>query len=300
MWTLFACGLNPQAFAVTEAAMVQCTYSQPENYPAMIWATNYTRMACQVLFTLFFGGKDFAPKAIIDGQNIQDFLQNHFILSCKYLAQRIHNAGDLENIVVIGWESLNEPNRGLIGCENLTVKPPSQRMQKGTSPTAWQAILTGSGRACEVETWDFGVMGPYKTGSTLVDPKNQSAWLPNDYNDSRYGWVRDSEWELGVCIWAQHGVWDPSNDQLLRPDYFSRDPQSGATIDYEFFTNNWFMSFYRKYREAIRSVHSDSILLCQPPVLEIPPNIADTEDDDPNMVFAPHFYDGITLLNKKW
>lgn len=300
MWTLYACGLNPRAFAATEASIVHCTYSQPENYPAMIWSTNYARMACQVLFTLFFGGKDFAPKAIIDGQNIQDFLQIHFISACKYLAQRIHDADDLENVVVIGWESLNEPHRGLIGHQDLAVKPPNQHNQKGTSPTAWQAILTGSGRACEVETWDFGVMGPYKAGSTLVDPKNQSAWLPSGFDDSRYGWTRDSEWKLGICIWAQHGVWNPSNDELLRADYFSRDPQTGMTIDYEYFTNNWFMGFYRRYKEAIRSVHSDSILFCQPPVLEIPPSLANTSDDDPNMVFAPHFYDGLTLLNKKW
>ena len=300
MWTLYACGLNPRTFAVTKAAIVQNTYPEPENFPAMIWATNYTRMACQVLFTLFFAGTDFAPKAIIDGQNIQDYLQNHFISACKYLAQRIHDVGDLEGQVVIGWESLNEPNRGLIGIEDLTVKPSSQKMQKGTSPSAWQAILTGSGRACEVETYEFGGMGPYKTGTTLVDPQGQSAWLPHDYDDSRYGWTRDPEWKLGDCIWAQHDVWDTADDYLAKPEYFSRDPQTGKLIDPEYFTNNWFMKFYRKYKMAIRSVDPESIMFCQPPVLEIPPSIFGTDDDDPSMVFSPHFYDGITLINKKW
>ena len=113
MWTLYACGLNPQSFAATEAALVHNTYPEPENFPKMIWSTNYTRMVCQVVFTLFFGGRDFAPKCIIDGKNIQDYLQDHFIGALAHLAKRIHEAGDLENEVVIGWESMNEPNRPL-------------------------------------------------------------------------------------------------------------------------------------------------------------------------------------------
>ncbi|MDI1485153.1 MAG: endo-1,4-beta-glucanase [Ramalina farinacea] len=299
MWTIYACGLNPRAFPSTQAAWVQNTYPDPLKYPKMIWATNYTRLACQTIFTCFFGGKDFAPKAIIDGKNIQDYLQDHFVEACRHLALRIQQAGDIENDVVIGWESVNEPNRGLIGWPDLSVIPSEQKLQKGPSPTAWQAILTGSGRACEMDTWDFGGLGPYKSGSELVDPKGDSAWLPPDYDDSRYGWTRDPGWKLGDCLWAQHGVWDPSNDQLLRKDYFSKSP-SGETIDYEYFTNHYFMSYYRRHRKAITSVHNDAIMFCQPPVLEIPPSIKGTEDDDPNMVFAPHYYDGVTLMMKKW
>ncbi|KAK5013109.1 endo-1,4-beta-glucanase, partial [Cryomyces antarcticus] len=214
MWTVYACGLNPRAFDVTEAALVQNTYPEPQNFPKMIWATNYTRLACQVIFTCFFAGKDFAPKAIIDGKNIQDYLQDHYINACKHLAKRIREAGDLEGDVVIGWESMNEPNRGLIGWPDISRIPSEQKLQKGTSPTAWQAILTGSGRSCEIDTWDFGGMGPYKSGTALVDPKGQSAWLPSDYDDSHYGWKRDPGWKLGECLWAQHGVWDPAGDVL--------------------------------------------------------------------------------------
>ncbi|KAF2145704.1 glycoside hydrolase family 5 protein [Aplosporella prunicola CBS 121167] len=300
LWTLYACGLNPRAFDVTEAALVQNTYPEPEKFPKMIWATNYTRMACQVMFTLFFAGREFAPKAIIDGMNIEDYLQGHFVNACKHLAQRIREAGDLENDVVIGWESMNEPNRGLIGWVDLSVVPKEQKLQKGTSPTAWQAILTGSGRACEIDTWDFGGMGPYRSGSALVDPQGVTAWLPADYDHSHYGFKRDPDWKLGECLWAQHGVWDPSSDTLLRKDYFAKNPATGETVDYEYFTNHFFMRHYRRYRDAIRGVFPETIMFCQPPVLEIPPTIKNTEDDDPNMVFTPHFYDGVTLMTKKW
>lgn len=300
MWTLYAAGLNPRTFNKTQAALVQNTYPDPTKFPKMIWSTNYSRLACQTMFTLFWGGRDFAPKAIIDGQNIQDYLQSHFIAACKYLAQKIHEAGDLENEVVIGWESINEPHRGLIGIQDISVIPPEQQLQLGTSPTAFQAMLTGSGRACEETTWEFGGFGPHQTGRELVDPEGESAWLPADYDDTTYGWKRDPGWKLGECLWAQHGVWDPSTDELLRKDYFAKNPRTGEPLNYDKFTNTYFLDHYRAYRDAIRSVHSDAILFCQPPVMEVPPVLKGTEDDDPNMVHAVHFYDGLTLLTKHW
>ena len=300
MWTLYACGLNPQSFAATEAALVHNTYPEPDQFPKMIWSTNYYRLAVATIFTFFFGGRDFAPKCIIDGKNIQDYLQGHFIDSCAHLAKRINEAGDLEDDIVIGWESMNEPNRGMVGLADISVIPDEQKLKKGTSPTAWQAILTGSGRACEIDTYDIGGMGPYKTGRTLVDPQGESTWLPANYDESRYKYNRDPGWKLGECPWAQHGVWDPKTDVLLKNDYFKRNPRTGEAIDYEQFTNTYFMEHYRAFRDAIRAQHKNSILFCQPPVLEIPPTIKGTEDDDPKMVYAPHYYDGITLMTKKW
>ena len=300
LWTLYACGLDPEAFSATQAAFVHNVYPDPSKFPKMLWSTNYNRLACQTLFTLFFAGKDFAPNAIIDGKNIQDYLQEHYIAMCKHLAQRIHEAGDLEDECVIGWESLNEPNRGYVGWQDLTVLPPEQQLKKGTAPTGWQALLTGSGRALEIDTYEFGSFGPYKNGKELVDPEGASAWLPADYDDTKYGWKRDPNWRLGECLWAQHGVWDPTLDKLLRKDYFSFSPRTGAKMDYEKFTNTFFMDHFRSFRSAIRSVHEDAIILCQAPVLEIPPNIKGTEDDDPRLVFASHYYDGLTLLTKHW
>ncbi|RPB21517.1 hypothetical protein L211DRAFT_851478 [Terfezia boudieri ATCC MYA-4762] len=42
-------------------------------------------------------------------------------------------------------------NRGLIRYQKLDAYPKEQKNHKGTSPTAWLAILTGSGRSCDVE-----------------------------------------------------------------------------------------------------------------------------------------------------
>ncbi|THV66465.1 glycoside hydrolase [Aureobasidium pullulans] len=300
MWTIYACGLNPKAFHQTQAAFVQNTWPNPADFPKMVWATNYQRLACQTILTLFFAGKEFAPKAILDGVNIQDYLQGHFMGANKILAQRIKEAGDLEHDVVIGWESMNEPNRGYIGWEDLSKWPADQNLKKGPAPTAFQSMLTGLGRAVEQDTFDFGNFGPYKSGSELVDPKGEIAWLPVDYDDSRYGWQRDPDWKLGQCLWAQHGVWDPKNDKLLKKDYFCKVPVSGETITHEYYTNNFWLSHYRAYRDTIRSIFPDTIMFCQSSPFEVPPSIKGTKDDDPQMVFAPHFYDGITLITKKW
>lgn len=300
MWTLYACGLDPKKFPATEAALVQNTWPDPADFPKMIWATNYYRMACQVMFTLFWAGKIYAHKAIIDGVNIQDYLQGHFIGAVAHLAKGIVAAGDLIDEVVIGWETINEPNRGLVGTQDMTVVPKEQVLQKGTSPTAWQAILLGSGRACEVDFWDVGGMGPHKTGSRLVDPEGESIWLSTNEYDMKYGFKRDDRWSLGQCIWAQHGIWDPKSDDILRKDYFSKDPRTGDKIDYLYFTNHWFMDYFRAYRDALRAVHITAILFLQPPTLEIPPAVKGTADEDGNIVFAFHWYDGLTLMNKKW
>ncbi|KAJ4293028.1 hypothetical protein N0V88_005692 [Collariella sp. IMI 366227] len=312
MWTLYAAGLNPQSFAATEAAIVHNTYPEPEKFPKMIWSTNYYRLAAATMFTLFFAGRDFAPKCIIDGMNIQDYLQGHFLRACAHLAKRIHEAGDIENEVVFGWESLNEPNKGMIGYEDISVIPKEQALKKGTCPTIWQTILLGSGRAVEVDTWDMGGLGPYKVGKTLVDPHGESAWLPKDYDDSRYGWKRDPKWKLGECLWAQHSVWGPETNELWRKDYFGRlaypghqsevcDKIPDTIINYSYFTDNYFMAFFRKYRDMIRLHHKDAIILLQGPTMEPPPQIKCTPDgDDPLLVYAPHWYDGITLMTKKW
>jgi hypothetical protein len=300
LWTLHACGLDPETFPANQAAAVHNTWPEPAEFPKMLWPTNYTRLATQVTFTLFFAGRDFAPNAIIDGKNIQDYLTDHFIAACAHLAQRIHDAGGLEDECIIGWETMNEPHRGLVGWTDLDAIPDDLKMRKGTCPTPWQAILTGSGRAVEIDTYEFNTFGPYKSGRELVDPEGVSAWLSKDADDTKYGWKRDPGWKLGECIWAQNGVWDPSQDRLLKKDYFSTIPKSGETLDYEKFTNLYYMDHFRKYRDALRSIHKDCMILMQSAVLEIPPTIKDTADDEKRIVFATHYYDGVTLIQKHW
>ena len=84
---------------------------------------DYHRLVSYTMFTLFFAGLEYAPKAILNGVNIQDYLQTHYLNALRYLAERIHEANDLEDTTVIGWENLNEPSIGMVGCTDLNSMP---------------------------------------------------------------------------------------------------------------------------------------------------------------------------------
>jgi hypothetical protein len=92
-------------------------------------------------------------------------------------------------------------------------------------------------------------------------------------------------------------VWDPETDTLLKKDYFCRNPDE-TPISHQLFVDTYFMDSYRRWRDAIRAVHPDSILILQGPTLETPPRLKGTADEDPRMAYAPHWYDGITLMTK--
>ncbi len=283
--------------------MLQGEYPSPDNpdpqsFPAMIWSTNYTRLACQTMFTLFYGGKDFAPLCVIDGKNIQDWLQGHYFAAIAELAKKISEAGDLFDECVIGWDSMNEPGEGLIGHEDISVIPAAQAMKKGPSPTAFQGMKLGMGEAVEVENWVIGSLGPSRKGDVVIDPKGAKAWLDADTekDGSKWGWKRGAQWKLGTCVWALHGVWDVTTGTLNKPHYFTRNPGTDKVVD---FVPHYWRTHWMDYAKLIRKHHPEAILFIQPPVFHKPPPLPE-ELLSGRACLSPHFYDGLTLLTKHW
>jgi len=129
--------MNPRNFTATQAAFLHCEWPSAENpspidFPDMLWATNYTRLAAATLSVLFFAGRDFAPKCIIDGKNIQDYLQDHYFNAIAELAKKIRDSKDkLFEDCVIGWDSFNEPNQTYLSLEDLNVIPNHWQLKKG-------------------------------------------------------------------------------------------------------------------------------------------------------------------------
>lgn len=300
MWTLYALGLNPQAFVDTGAAIIQNLADEPKNFPKMIWPTNYSKLACQVAFTLFFAGSDYAPNAIIDNKNIDEYLQDHLLNAMLYFYRRIANETTLFNTSVFAVETLNEPNPGLVGLQDITKLPDSLKLRKGPTPTAFQAMLLGSGTPCEVEVYEFSTLGPKKTGTTIIDPKGKSAWIKDNSYDLKYGFNRDPGWELGRCIWAQNGVWDDTTKTVLIKDYFGHNPTTGEPFGETSFVNTYWTQYWSKFYMGMRELKKDLFLLAQPCTLAIPPVLRDSPFMDRRIIFAPHYYDGLTLVQKHW
>ncbi|SCV69416.1 BQ2448_2436 [Microbotryum intermedium] len=308
-WTLIACGLNPENFTVTNAAAIECEWPHPDHpdpttFPAMIWASNYSRLAAQTLFTLWGAGRDYAPKCIINGVNIQDFLHEHYFNAIRQLGRAIADAGDLLDECVIGWDSLNEPNAGYIGIDDITQHGKESILKVRTMPTAFEGMRLAMGEAVEVQNWRFGSLGPKRDGSVLIDPKGARAWLEPDAESdgSPYGWVRGPDWQLGTCIWGLHGVWDVETREVLQADYFKwyRGPQPVDEARREVsYGGDYWLAHWRRYAPIVREFHPEAIHFIHTPVFQIPPKIEGPEIQN-RAAYSTHFYDGLTLVTKHW
>lgn len=307
--------MNPRNFTATQSTILHNEYPlahqpDPASVPAMTWSTNYGRLVPQTLFTLFFAGRDFAPNCVIDGQNIQDYLQSHYIEAFGQLADRIRDAGDLLDDCVIGWDSLNEPSEGLVGYLDLHSLPAKQgsTLKRGPTPTPAQSLRLGMGQAQTVENWTFNRFGPKREGMVTIDPKGLSIWLdPSTERDGvhpRYGWRRGPDWQLGVDIWAQHGVWDIETGYVMRPDYFRFLPSvefagpEEEVAEVEFVADYW-APHWQAWARRIRKSHPEAIHFVAPPVFAQPAPLPD-EDLAGRCAYSAHYYDGLTLVTRHW
>jgi len=269
-WTFEIIGMDVTKFSETGAAIVHCIHGDP--FPRMIWPTNYSRLAAATMFTLFFGGNDFAPQTKVDGEAVQEFLQRHYIGSVKQVALRLK---DLPNVV--GYDVMNEPSAGFIGWEDLNATGGVLRM--GESPTPIQAMMLGAGFPQQVEVWSMGITGPRRRSQRLVNPDGKRVW--------REGYD---------CVWKQNSVWDIGLDgepRLLRPNHFAR--IGDRKVD---FANDYLRPLANRYAREIRSIDPDAIIFVEGEPMQT--HLKWGPEDEPNVVDAAHWYDGMTLFTKSF
>jgi hypothetical protein len=262
-WTLEAVGMDISKLAATGAAITHQTHGDP--FPRMVWPTNYSKLGAGTMFTLFFGGNDFAPATKIDGVPVQEYLQSHYINVVKQVAMRVK---DLPNVV--GYDSLNEPHVGFIGVPDANGQAGFLTM--GESPTVFQAMLLGAGYTQEVDVMQMGLAGPEVLGQQTLNPDGVKLWKDE-------------------CLWKQNGVWtdEGGTPRLLRPDYFA------TTKD---LADDYVKPFVKRFIAEIRAVHPNAILFMEGALgTDIPTWNA---DDPPQTVNAGHWYDGLTLITKQF
>jgi hypothetical protein len=269
-WTFEVVGLDITKFDEAGAAIRHQIHGDP--FPRMIWSTNGQKLAAATMFTIFFGGNDFAPAVKVGGEPIQDFLQEHYIASVMQMAERLKEFSH-----VIGYDTMNEPFSGYIGWQDL--REAGGYINLGSSPTPYQSMLLGAGFPQEVDVYKVWVAGGRKSGTRMLNSEGVSVWLPGF-----------------DPIWRKNGVWDldsTGKPQLLRPDHFKS--VNGRDVD---FSQDYLRPFFRSYAEGIHAVDPDAMIFIEDEFGHEPPFWG--QEASKNIIWAPHWYDGFTVLLKRF
>jgi len=272
LWTFELAGMSPTNFKESGAAIVHNTHGDP--FPHLIWFTNYYKLGAATMFSLFWGGNDFAPDLLVeDTIPIQNYLQQHYIGSIIKVAEKLK---DLPN--VIGFEVMNEPSSGYIGLHDLNQK--ISYTYFGNAPTPAQAMFLGSGIPTEVETYSLGNFGINQGENALLNTERKLAW---------------DEGIMGV--WRRHGVWDIIGDSavVIKPNYFAQ--IEGKAVD---FTNDYFKPFVEDFANAMHNVDSEWLIFVEPSIFPFYSPLPDWSNDSYNFVYAGHAYDQFTLATKRF
>jgi hypothetical protein len=270
-WTMEVVGMDITRIDEVGAAIVHNVHEGP--YPHMIWDTNNYKFGTCTMFTLFFGGKDFAPRCMIEGQNVQEYLQRHYISAIKKLAV---NLKGLRNVV--GYGSLNEPQCGYIEFRDL-VTDKEFRFIGEAAPGPLDSMAAAAGYPRTVNRYKMKITGSKKIGRITINPEGLRLWKPG-YD----------------CMWKEHGVWtdEGGEPRILREDYFTH--VNGVKVS---FVNDYLKPFVLRFAREIRTVHPGAIVFIEAvPAKKDFPSLNPQESKD--FVNASHWYDVLMVYRNKF
>jgi len=273
-WTLEMAGFKLSELDDCGAALTQQNFGP--NYPKMVWNSNNFRLAAGTMWTLFFAGNDYAPDLpTIEGLSVQDYLQNHYCNAVGQIAKAL--AGETN---VIGFDVMNEPSNGWIGCKDMT-SISDNKFYVGWRIDPWVAIQCGVGCTKEVDYFESFLS---YDGKRELNSSGACAWSAGPKS----------------CVWYQNGVWkynDQGVPEIICKDYFAHHPVTGEPANIEPYVE----SLWVKVGESIRKHIPDAIIFAEPAIDLTQPNKKEhPEIRDDRIVWAKHWYDGITLMTKKF
>jgi hypothetical protein len=286
-WLFERVGLDFTKFHAAGAAHVmQYKYDyarggrQEDRYPMMTWSNNYRMPANAVMWTLFFAGKLYTPDFKIDGRNIQDFLQGHYLGAVREVARRVK---DMPH--VLGFDTLNEPSTGWIGkamsyrhLERSAEHPEPVRPGPAWSPFDGLLVARGVTRKIPELAFDVAKMAVAVRGENEVNPKRVSIWR-----------------EGKSCPFADAGAYRLSGTggTVLREDFFQI--VGGKKIDAE---RDAMVPFYARVAETIRAVNPDWLVFTESDPFRAFMGERMPKGMPERMVNASHWYDLVTLSTK--
>jgi len=278
IWTFEKAGLDVTKFDESEAAFTMQTHYNPADptaYPPMSWIQNYGRFASCHMFTLFFGGNEFAPTVQVDGMNIQEYLQKHYMKAIQQVARRVK-----DNPYVIGFETLNEPSPGWIG-RLVDGSDSDISVQLYYAFTPFDAMLTSVGFPRIIPFNAIKRFALREIRRDLLNPKGVSCWM-GDRED----------------IWQKQGIWDVDESgepRILNNEYFTK--RGERLID---FVDDYFVPFVLNYAKSIHEICPDSFIGVVPPPRIVMRGKKFSTNIPPNTVNAAHWYDEITIGMKRF
>ena len=281
-WTLEKLGMDLDRLDRTGAAITRQRYAelhrtpqypQGEPFPRMMWPSNYNRYATATMFSLFFGGRTYAPDLSVEGENVQDWLQGRYIAAFRHCYRRLKNCA-----AIVGWGIMNEPHYGFIGCRDLG-RAENPMVPTGPRPSPWDAIRAASGYAVDVPVYDTKSMGRriarYET-----------------FNGDNFSLFREGF----CCPWKTAGVWtSDGGPRLLREDHFAL--YEGRQANFiEDFLKPFMLRFIDKMKEA--DEYSFFFIEGMPHSAHAASHPSWGKADPSNTINAFHWYDGFALFTK--
>jgi hypothetical protein len=273
-WTLDAAGFDTSTSALhdTGSAVLHQHWTDGE-MPKMLWTTNYWKLAAATMFTLFFGGNDYAPgiTALNTTIPIQEFLQGHYLDFIDIVARTVKDCPN-----VLGFGTMNEPSNGFIGVKDLTeVHSPTLH---GHVLSGFDSMRLGSGEPLTVSYFPSHF---YHGSPAILNPSSQIAYKSSNFD-----------------VWRRAGVYEIDETSgtriLLHPHYFSLAP--GET-----FETKYMRLFYTKVQRVVEHNNPDFVTYAEPyfdtaTVDRYPKAPAFDKSSNAKVGFAPHWYDAMTLF----
>ncbi len=253
---------------------------QPDKYPMMCWGQNYKYAGNAIMWTLFFGGRDFAPDFKVDGVNVQDYMQGHYLACQRAVGERVKGLSN-----VLGFDSLNEPSAGWIGAamDDRHVKP--KRKDPAMPGIAWSAIdALHASHGCPL-TLPFLALKLSKLGivpvrDVVVNPDRVSIYLPGKSDPFQEA----GAWQLGA----------DGKATILRNDFFQ--VVNGKAVD---FTRDHMVPFIHKAADTVQSIDPEWAIFAEKDAKETVYDESFPPDGPKNFVNASHWYDNAISGTKK-